>query len=92
MGRKANLPSTIFDHENEFKEAVITAQEEKSGGRIKGTDIQKILLNQFDVEYSLTSVYDLLHRLKLVWISVRSKHPSQDQEIQDNFKKISKKM
>jgi len=88
-GAKTKLP---WNREKEFKKAVITAQEEKSGGRIKGIDIQKILLNQFDVEYSLTSVYDLLHRLKLVWISVRSKHPSQDQEVQNNFKKISKKM
>jgi transposase len=75
-----------------FRKSVLKAQEEKSGGRIKGADIQKILLDQFNTKCSLSSVYDLLHRLNLVWISVRSKHPKQDQVVQDEFKKISKKM
>ena len=87
-GAKNRFP---WNRETEFKKAVLNAQEEKSGGRIKGKDVQKILLNQFNVRYSLTSVYDLLRRLDLVWISVRSKHPKQDQEVQEDFKKLCRK-
>ena len=35
----------------------------------------------------MNSVYHLLHRLGLVWITVRSKHPQQNQAVQDAFKK-----
>ncbi|WP_340124250.1 helix-turn-helix domain-containing protein [Methylobacter svalbardensis] len=73
--------------EFDFKKAVIDLQENRSGGRITGHDIQILLEEQFQVKCCLNSAYNLLSRLDLVWITVRSKHPQQSQEKQDAFKK-----
>ncbi|RLA18499.1 MAG: transcriptional regulator [Gammaproteobacteria bacterium] len=75
-----------------FKEAVVSLQEKREGGRITGHDIQQLLKEQFKVKCSLSSVYNMLSRLNLVWITVRSKHPKQSQMTQDDFKKNSRKM
>jgi transposase len=75
--------------EAEFKEAVMRLQDQRSGGRITGQDIRALLEEQFQVACCLNSVYNLLARLNLVWITVRSKHPKQSQASQDTFKKTS---
>ncbi|MDD5580957.1 MAG: winged helix-turn-helix domain-containing protein [Methylobacter sp.] len=77
--------------EAEFKEAVVKLQEQRSGGRITGPAIRALLEEQFQVSCRLTSVYNLLARLGLVWITVRSKPPKQSQESQDRFKKHSRR-
>jgi transposase len=73
--------------EAKIKEAVLGLQEQRSGGRITGHDVRAMLEEQFQVACSLNSVYNLLARLDLVWITVRSKHPKQSQTRQDTFKK-----
>ncbi|NYT46798.1 MAG: winged helix-turn-helix domain-containing protein [Candidatus Methanofishera endochildressiae] len=80
-----------FPNRKKFKEAVITLQEERVGGRITGHDIRQLLDEQFQIKCCLNSVYNLLARLNIVWITVRSKHPKQDQTTQDDFKKTSVK-
>ncbi|WP_139117863.1 helix-turn-helix domain-containing protein, partial [Endozoicomonas atrinae] len=40
----------------------------------------KLLEEEFQTECDLRTVYKLLHRVKLSWISGRSKHPNQDLE------------
>ena len=74
-----------------FREAVIELQDRKQGGRIKGKDVLKLMREKFGVTCCLTSVYYALHRADLVWISGRSKHPKCSPEIQEAFKKTSKK-
>jgi transposase len=83
-GAKRKLPA---DQEAKFKDAVIDLQEQRSGGRITGHDVRTLLEEQFQVNCCLNSVYNLLARLSLVWITVRSKHPKQSQASQDTFKK-----
>ena len=75
--------------EAKFKKAVVDLQKQRSGGRITGHDIRALLKEQFQVTCCLNSVYNLLARLDLVWITVRSKHPQQSQACQDAFKKTS---
>jgi transposase len=75
--------------EAEFKAAVMGLQEQRPGGRITGHAIRALLEEQFQVACCLNSVYNLLARLGLVWITVRSKHPKQSQGSQDAFKKTS---
>jgi transposase len=77
------------DREAAFKEAVLRLQDQRSGGRVTGHDIKALLDQQFQVVCCLNSVYNLLARLNLVWITVRSKHSKQSQANQDTFKKIS---
>lgn len=71
-----------------FKEYILKVQDELSGGRITGYDIQDILSEKWGVECSLSTVYSLLHSLNLAWISCRSQHPKQnDRQVLEDFKK-----
>ena len=62
---------------------------QKPGGRVKGKDIQAQLAAQFGVHYNLSSLYLVLHRQGLSWITARSKHPHSDPVAQAYFKKTS---
>jgi transposase len=72
---------------SQLKEEILTLQQNRSGGRVRGKDIQQFLLREWSIDYSLSSVYDLLHELDLVWISARSKHPASSLVAQNSFKK-----
>ena len=65
--------------------------EQSIGGRLIGEDIRSILKEKFNVVYTLNGTYDLLKGLNMVWISSRSRHPKQDDEIQETYKKNFKK-
>jgi transposase len=79
---------------NKEDEARFLEELEKLGaepGRIRGKDIQELLKEKFNAEYHLNSVYRLLKKLGIVWITGRSIHPKANPEAQENFKKrISK--
>lgn len=84
-GRKPRLPAK---DEESFKIEIDKIQEAKNGGRIIAEDIQKLLFEKFNCNYSIPGVYTLLDRLNIVWISGRSKHPKSSQEAIDQFKEI----
>lgn len=87
-GRKKKLP---LEKEEAFRLEVESLQDVREGGRIRGQDIQILLKEKFCADYALPSVYDVLERCGLSWISSRSKHPKSDPAIQEDFKKNSKK-
>lgn len=87
-GRKKKLPS---DREEEFRKEVESLQDLREGGRIRGQDVQVLLKEKFCVDHALPSVYHVLERCGLSWISSRSKHPKSNPEAQEDFKKNSKK-
>jgi len=82
-GKKPLFPK---EKEEELKNLILEKQKKKSGGRLTGTDIQKIVNDDFGITCALRTTYDLLHRIGLVWISSRSKHPKSDVEAQEDFK------
>ena len=86
-GRKNTLTE---EQEHKFKSAVLTLQEQREGGRIVGRDIKEMLKNDFGIECADSTVYTLLHKVGLSWISGRTHHPNSDLEVQDAFKKTSK--
>lgn len=90
-GGRGNKPKLKVSEEESFRKAVLELQDNRPGGRIIGLDILKIMEEKFNVKCSLSSVYNTLRRVKLVWISGRSKHPKADIEAQETFKKTSKK-
>jgi len=87
-GRKSDLPT---QEREAFRKAVLKLQEGRSGGRINGKDILKMMEKDFGIKCTQRSVYNHLKNAKLVWISSRSKHPKTDEEIQEAFKKTSEK-
>jgi transposase len=52
-------------------------------------DFQLMIKEKFDVEYALSTIWYVLKRLGLSWISVRKKHPKTDPAAQEEFKKKS---
>jgi transposase len=56
---------------------------------LRGQDIQRIIAHQFDVRYSLSAVYKLLHRLGYSNVSSRPEHPKGDPQARKSFKKKS---
>ena len=86
-GAKTKLPK---NKENNLCDKVIALQEQRKGGRVKAQDIQEMLEKEFNVSCSISGIYLLLKRVGLHWISSRSRHPKQSQEVQDLFKKLRK--
>lgn len=80
----------LVSEEQRFKERVLALQQERKGGRIRGKDIQAVLAEEFETRVSINTVYNMLKRLNLVWISSRSKHPEAKLEDQEAFKKTLK--
>ena len=56
---------------------------------LRGTDIQKILEQEFEVLYHLNGVYALLHRLGYSFLMPRPRHRKTDPTVQAAFKKTS---
>ena len=71
-GQKPRLPK---EQEEEFKDAIDKLHDEKNGGRVTIKDIQHLLTDSFDCNYSEQGIYTLLDRINIVWITGRSKHP-----------------
>jgi transposase len=84
-GRPPKLTSVECD-----KVAAFIAENSRSskGGRLIATDIQRYIEDNFGVQYQQSNIYRLLHELGFSWITSRSKHPKQSEEVQEDFKKI----
>lgn len=78
------------EEEKDLVKLIIEAQENRDGGRITGIEITDLIQKKFNVTYKGTSVYDLLERLGLSWVSSRSKHPKSDEKKQKDFKQTFK--
>jgi len=87
-GRKPNFPK---DKEKELEKVILEKQKKRSGGRLTGSDVHKIVNEDFGIGCALRTIYDLLRRINFVCISSRSKHPKSDQKAQEDFKKNFKK-
>ena len=83
-GRRAKLST---EEKEEFSSSVVSLQDSKSGGRVTGDDIVKMVEDKYNITYSRSGVYKLLSRMGISWVSARSKHPNSKPEDQDAFKK-----
>lgn len=60
----------------------------ENGGRLKAQMLVTYIAQEFKVEYTVFNIYRLLHQLGFSWITSRSRHPKQSDEVQEAFKKI----
>lgn len=88
---RGSKPKLSKDQHQAFRDAVLDLQNKRSGGRIKGLDVMKLMQEKLGITCSLDTVYRALAKVDLVWISARSRHPKTDFFAQDAFKKTSKK-
>jgi len=54
---------------------------------LRGKEAQKILNEEFGVDYALSSVYDVLHRLNFSCLKPRPKHERNDPQQLEQFKR-----
>jgi transposase len=64
------------------------AAKSETGGRLTGQDIQGYILSEFGISFHLNHVYKILRKLGFSWLSSRSKHPKQNVEVMEAFKKL----
>jgi len=87
-GRKRKIEE---NDEEAIGAAVEEMQKKREGGRIRGGDVHKIIEAHYGVNLSNGSLYRVLHRAGLSWITGRSQHPKADVKMQEGFKKTLKK-
>ncbi|MEH6534368.1 MAG: winged helix-turn-helix domain-containing protein [Photobacterium frigidiphilum] len=61
------------------------------GGRLTGHDIHNYITQTFGRVYNPDYIYILLKKMGFSWITSRSKHPKQSDEIQESFKNSKSK-
>ena len=90
LKRGTGRPPLLNNEEKSMlKEYILSHAVKPQGGRLMGKDIQKHVKDNFGVNYNVRNIYHLMKELDIVWITSRSKHPKQDLEAQNNFKKNS---
>lgn len=87
-GAPAKLPPS--EH-TAFKEHILQLRQEVPGGRLTGYDVLDVPEKKRRVKCSLSTAYNLMHDLDLSRISRRSRHPKQNEEVREAFKKTSEK-
>lgn len=89
---RSGRPSKISSEQEEaFIQRIENLQESKKGGRVTGYDIQEMARTEFNADYATRSIYTVLERLDISWVTARSKHPKVDEDAQNAFKKILQK-
>jgi HlyD family secretion protein len=83
----AMLDAEPLEKEIDVKNAQLEAAQVALESAAKEFERQKMLHEKFNAVYHEDSVYNLLKKLDLVWISARSRHPKSIPENQENFKK-----
>lgn len=83
---RGQRPRLLPSEEEKFKDDLDALYDKKTNGRVTIKDIQKLLLEKYDCNYSEKGIYTLLDRINIVWITGRSKHPKHSQEAIDQFK------
>ena len=83
-GRPSLLDRSAYDA---LKQKIEHSQSSLSGGRLRGEDIIQLIKDEWGVNYTLSGIYRLMKAIGMSWVSTRSKHPKQDEQAQQQFKK-----
>ena len=87
--KQPGRPPTMTAQQSQELSAWVNLQAcSDEGGRITGTDVKNYLQTQFGISFHLNHVYKILKQLGFSWITSRSRHPKQSQEVIESFKKI----
>jgi len=82
QGRKARI-----DYKTIIEDSVKRLSRQRNDGRLRTQDLANYLEQAKQITYSLSGMYHLLHRLEFSWITSHPKHPKQDLEAIEAFKK-----
>ena len=86
--KSSGRPPRLTDEQAKQLTMMLTeAAKSEAGGRLTGQDIQRYILSEFGISFHLNHVYKILYKLGFSWLSSRSKHPKQDVEVMEAFKR-----
>lgn len=89
--KSTGRPSYLTQKDKDILSQYIKTQSRADvGGRLTGECIRLYINAHFDVNYHPNAIYKLLKSLGFSWITSRSRHPKQSDEVQEAFKKIQK--
>lgn len=75
------------ERQAEFVARLVAGPREADGVcTLRARDAQRILLEEFGVEYKLKSVYDVMHRLRLSCLKPRPRHEKSDPVAMEKFR------
>ena len=83
-GRPSLLDRSAYDA---LQQKIEDSQSSLSGGRLRGEGMIQLVKDESGVEYTLSGIYRLMKAIGMSWVSTRSKHPKQDKQAQQQFKK-----
>ena len=85
--RGGNHRHLTADNEQEVRAYLDRLAEDPHDGVRHARELQGWISRQFGKLYSMSGVYELLHRLGYRWLMPRPRHPQADPAAQDEFKK-----
>lgn len=86
--RRSGAPRKLQIAQEDFlSDKIKKLSEDKTNGYITGKELHQMLIDKYNTQCSLRTVYNSLHRLGFSWITSRSIHPKSDAEVQNAYKK-----
>lgn len=86
--KRTGAPRKLNQDQEDFVfKKIKELSESKSGECITGIELHQILSDKYNIQCSLRTVYNLVHKLGFSWITSRSTHPKSDVTKQKEYKK-----
>ena len=85
---KGRTPFLTAKQQKQLGNFIEAQSQNEQGGRLTGEKILNYIKTEFGVHYHHNAIYKLLKQLGFSWITSRSRHPKQQQGVQDAYKKL----
>ena len=85
---KGRTPFLTVKQQKQLGHFIETQSQNEQGGRLTGEKILNYIKTEFGVNYHHNAIYKLLKQLGFSWITSRSRHPKQQQSVQDAYIKL----
>lgn len=85
---KGRIPYLNTKQQKQLGAFIESHSQSEQGGRLTGEKILHYIQTEFGVHYHHNAVYKLLKQLGFSWITSRSRHPKQQQGVQDAYIKL----
>ncbi len=80
---KGRTPFLTAQQQKQLGDFITEQSQNEEGGRLTGEKILNYIKAEFEVHYHHNAIYKLLKQLGFSWITSRSRHPKQQQGVQD---------
>ena len=85
---KGRTPFLTAQQQKQLGDFITCQSQNEHAGRLTGEKILNYIKAEFGVHYHHNAIYKLLKQLGFSWITSRSRHPKQQQGVQDAYIKL----